>query len=1187
MLSINVANRLCAAVGSAVLPVCSALIVLQLSGISGVLSATQPDGVDFSADVRPILSNHCFACHGPDPVHRAADLRLDTESGLAQAVRPHDASGSILIDRIDSADPDELMPPPEHGKPLSASQRAMLRQWIDQGANYQQHWAFTSPQRPSLSEKRDGQTSIDYFVSKRLHPLGLKANAPESPQRLLRRLTLDLTGLPPTPEEVALFAADPSESAYQAAVDRLLASSRYGEHMARFWLDLVRYGDTHGLHLDNYREMWAYRDWVVQAFNDNLPFDQFITEQLAGDLLPEPTRSQLIASGFNRLNVTTSEGGSIYDEVFFRNVVDRTDAFGTVFLALTTECATCHDHKFDPISQREFYSLYAFFNSLDGRALDGNKKDHPPNLPVPTAEHERLLAEIDAELDQLQRESEGPLPTVDEAQSQWEQTLMRDRPAEWTILHPQHYRTAEESTVTLHLDEAGVLVSTGTPPPRDELTLEAPLPLQSGLQYVRLEVLTDGPGGRPGMSANGNAVLSAIELQTRSAGSDQPWLPVKIAFAEADFEQPEGKFAVSYAFDGKVATDEGWGVGGHLHPGPRTAWFATRDWLSVGEPTDLRVVLKFQSQWAGHQFSRVRVSVSDQLPEVAPEKQIQASSWQRLGPFPTESADAAHDAQHVDIQKAPQPGATVRFRDQDYVWQTDEELAAVVPSALPTLEDQLSVVWLHRQWTAPTPQSATLLLGTSDGVQVWLNGKLVGQSLGERPLRALGKEIPLEFQAGKNQIFIKVIRHRGDSWITYALRSPAIPQPHSLRALAMIPPDQRSEAETQSLRRFYRQVVCRHPDWLALQDQQAALRKQRQGTEESVPVTLVWKETAQPRTAHVMLRGEYDQPGDPVSRDVPAFLPPLPEDAPRDRLGLARWLVDPQHPLTARVAVNRFWQQLFGTGLVATSEDFGLQGQSPSHPELLDYLAVDFQESGWDVKQLMRQVVSSAAYRRSHAVNEKMLELDPHNRFFARGPRFRMDGEMLRDQALAVSGLLVEQVGGPGVKPPQPPGLWSAVGYSGSNTVRFTADEGDKIYRRSLYTFWKRTSAPPQFTTFDAPSREACTARRERTNTPLQALLLLNEVQHVQAARQLAERFFAQTNLDDQQRIDALFARVVARQPTAAERTALLTLHRDLVRHYSEDSAAVDALIGSDQPSLAAWTLVANTLLNLDEVVTK
>lgn len=981
--------------------------------------------VDFGRDVRPLLSDHCFACHGPDAAQRQADLRLDLAADLAATVTAGDPDSSILIERVESQDRDLRMPPAEFHKPLSGAQVDTLRRWVEQGAEIESHWSFMPPVKQP-GAPADPTAAIDWFLGRRLAEVGLPANGPADQRTLIRRVCLDLTGLPPTRQQLQPYLADDSPAAYERMVDQLLGSHHFGEHFGRFWLDLVRYADTHGLHLDNYREMWPYRDWVIAAFNDNLPYDAFVTTQLAGDLLPDSTVSDLIASGFNRLNVTTNEGGSIYEEVFARNVIDRTDAFGTIFLGLSTGCAVCHDHKFDPLTMKDYYSLSAYFNSLDGQAMDGNVKDHAPVVRVPTAQQSAELAELDSVITQLQRQMTEPIPAVDQAQQAWQRAVLDPGQARTEVLVPD--QVTSQAGVEMAIGDDGSVAVVGQAADTDTTTIVAVLPASGHWPTLIVEALTEAADGRVGASPNGNAVLTEIVVETNEGPAEDEWVRVPVARAFADFAQADGPFAASYAIDGREHDTEGWAAGGHQRPGGRTLTLAVPSLVAEGQASRIRVRLQYLSKFTQHQFRRVRLSVSD----------------------------------------APPTG------------DVSEDMLARIQAA-------------------------------------------------------------------------------ADS--------------------GLIDPQ---------VRQYYREQHCTHPDWLALVDQVAGAQRAKQDLENSLATTLVWKELAEPRQAHLLIRGQYDQPGDAVTRDTPGFLPALSDGPPKDRLELAAWLTSPANPLTARVAVNRFWQQLFGTGLVKTSEDFGSQGQPPSHPELLDWLAVDFQTNGWDVKRLIKAMVMSQAYRRDQRVTEAMQQIDPDNRLLARGPRHRLDAEVLRDQTLVLSGLLVDQVGGPSVKPPQPDGLWKAVGYSGSNTVTFTPDEGEKVYRRSVYTFWKRTAPPPQMSTFDAPSRESCTARRERTNTPLQALLLMNEPQALEAARQLAGRAIDYPGSGSPaERIEWLFETVTCRLPGDHERQELVELHADLNAHYRQHLDAAEQLCGVPDPDTAAWTILANTLLNLDEVVTK
>ena len=609
----------------------------------------------------------------------------------------------------------------------------------------------------------------------------------------------------------------------------------------------------------------------------------------------------------------------------------------------------------------------------------------------------------------------------------------------------------------------------------------------------------------------------------------------------------------------------------------------------MGQPkgSRLRLQLKYQSKFAKHQFRRVRFSLSESQPKLPADQMIHIAETHSVGPFAVPSASSAYGRKfgtdnEFDAEKEVRRGSDV------FHWAKRDDLMPVEVNELPAIKNQPSVFLIHQNIQAPSKRTVQLLLGADDGHMVFLNGKQIGKVQAERAITPLGNQYDLELKQGDNSLYLKLINHSGDSRLTFAYRSPAIDVPDSLVTLLRHTSGERTKLQSNAIRRYYRQVCCLHPDWLALQDLEKGLIKSREKLEEKIPTTLVWKELDVPRDAHVLMRGQYDRPGQKVDRRTPEFLPPMPEGLSRDRLGLATWLTSDKHPLTARVAVNRFWQQIFGTGLVKTSEDFGSQGEPPSHPKLLDWLAIEFQQSGWNVKQLMKSLVMTKAYRRDQVITKRMLEMDPENRLLARGPRHRLDAEVLRDQALAVSGLLNDQVGGPSVKPPQPDGLWYAVGYTRSNTAKFTADTGDDVYRRSVYIFWKRTSAPPQMSTFDAPSRESCTARRERTNTPLQALLLMNEQQYLEAAKQLAKHALEQPDHDSpKSRIRWMFETVTARKPSQPETQELLQLLGDLKTHYENNADAANELTGNNETKLAPWMVLASTILNLDEVVSK
>ena len=763
-------------------------------------------------------------------------------------------------------------------------------------------------------------------------------------------------------------------------VDRLIGSQSYGQHMARYWLDLVRYGDTHGMHLDNYREMWLYRDWIVDAFIDNMPMDQFMTEQLAGDLLPNATQSQQIASGFNRLNVTTNEGGSIYDEVFARNVIDRTDAFGVIFLGLTTQCAVCHDHKFDPITQRDYYSLSAFFNNLDGRAMDENIKDPAPVLKVPSPSQTEQLASYQNELDDIQLRMQGQIDSVDAAQAAWESALVSGEDAAPVVLEPTSVVSSANKKMKVRDDHSIELSEAAAS--TDTTTIIATLPAGSLWQTLHLQALTETPDGRVGASKNGNVVLTEIVVETRAPDAPpNEWMPVPIKHAIADVEQDGGPFAVRFAFDEKEDKSEGWAVGGHESTGPRNAWFVVPSLMVDAETpgTQIRVQLKYLSKHARHQFQRVRLAVGQQGPTVPEGQQITFGDLSSAGPFPIEKSSPGYYRNFASQGKKFKAAEVFRYQDQDYRWQHRDDLPPVAVGNLPSLVDRATVTMLHQNVHAPRAQQVTLLLDTDDGHVIYLNGKKLQERSGPAELQPLKNEYKLDLKTGDNRLYIKVVNHSGDSRISYAWRSPAIHVPDGLVELLRTPKKDRDAEQKAVLQKYYRSVYCLHPDWLVLTDQKKGFQTSLTKLEKELPTTLVWKERKESREARILLRGQYDQPGEVVPRATPSFLPEIDfasEDTP-SRLDLARWLCSPENPLPARVAVNRFWQQIFGTGLVKTSEDFGNQGQSPSHPELLDYLAVEFRDSGWNVARLIKSMVMSDTYQTFFVRNETASRRGP------------------------------------------------------------------------------------------------------------------------------------------------------------------------------------------------------------------
>ncbi len=1021
---------------------------LTISFALTVISVQAENPVDFSREILPLLSNNCFECHGPDERERKAGLRLDTHEGALallesgdHGVVPGDSGKSSIVTRMLTTDADDRMPPIDSGKSMRASEIAKIRQWIDEGAAWGGHWAFEKPERPSVPSEMEGwrtANAIDRFIQARLHEADLAFESRADKETLIRRVTLDLTGLPPTVKEVDAFLADTSAEAFERVVDRLLRSKKFGEHMARIWLDAARYADTHGLHLDNERTIWPYRDWVIDAFNRNQPFDQFTIEQLAGDLLPEPSLPQRVATGFNRCNVTTSEGGSIDEEYYVRYAVDRVETTSTVWLGLTAGCASCHDHKFDPLTQKEFYQLFSYFYSLTEKAMDGNIHLPPPSVKVPTDAQRTRQTQLTAMRESVRAEID---------------TIHQDL----TYTDP-------------HLGEP-----LGELSQADHVWVDDALP--EGAQG-------DGNEGADSWKWIEDPVVSGERASTRTAS----------------------------------------GLSQHFFIQAKTP-------LVIGS----------------HDRLFAYVYLDPKNPPQTVQLQFNDGSWDHRAYWGANKGHASNrkgTANH-HAGDLPKPGKWTR------------------------LEVSAEAVGLQEG-----AKVHGLAFTQYDGTVHWDKAGVVSVALTDAQLASLSL------------------------WEQFRKHTKAAPLDKALQDILDTTPNNRTEAQRDRLRRHFLEQV--HPTMKAsFAQQQAALRaidEELAAIDKAIPATLVMEERKEPRQAHILERGEYTEKREAVSSQVPEWILPGREDLPPNRLGLAQWLVDPEHPLTARVTVNRFWQQLFGTGLVKTSEDFGIQGEQPSHPELLDWLALDFVGSGWDVKRFFKQLVLSETYQQSSRVTAAKRERDPENRLLARGPRFRLDAETIRDQALAVSGLLVHQLGGKSVKPYQPSGLWKPVAFGGSNTQEFKQDSGAALYRRSMYTFWKRTAPPPSMATFDAPNRETCMVRRARTNTPLQALVLMNDVQYIEAARHLAARTLREGGATLDERLAFAVRTVLARRPTPTEAASLLNLYEDQLAAFEADTqAAKDLLATGDSPRVdaldpnehAAWTMVAHLLLNLSETVTK
>lgn len=1025
-----------------------AVFLVAAPFVEAVKLPTNP--VIFNRDIRPILADNCFACHGFDAKKRKGGFRLDEPEGAFSpnkdghiAIQPGKPEKSELWKRITTMDPDELMPPAESHKKLTSEQKQLIKRWIAEGANYQKHWAFEAPKPPAVPKisgsKVALQNPIDNFIAARLKKEGLRASVQADSATLIRRVAFDLTGLPPTPSEVEQYLADKSDNAYEAMVQRYLDSSRYGEQMAKHWLDVARYADTHGLHLDNERQMWAYRDWVVKAFNKNLSFSDFTTFQLAGDLLPNPSAEQLTATGFNRCNVTTGEGGAIDAEFIFRYAVERTATTVQAWMGLTAGCAVCHDHKFDPISQREFYSFYAFFHSGADPAMDGNLLRTAPLTQLKTPEDDKKLQEMDAAIKVAEEKFNGllanvtyqdpatktPPPAPRDNEVIW---LDEEGPAGWRTQVPPNFVTSENGKVF------------------------------SGKRAIRRQ---------------------ATGVEQDVFDSDTPSLLI-----------PSASKLFAYVYLEATNT-----------PKAVMLQFFLENWEHRAVWGDIEAIA-----W-GDKDKPSRARIGD-LPKTG--------EWVRL---------------EVDPEKVGlKPGDKLKG------------IAYTIQGG--------TVYWDK----AGVAGRVDLVNDTTHSLVAWTK-----QYEGKEP-----KELPESLRS--------IFKNTSST--------------------------NRTPEHVAQLRNHFLSKVCLElkPTFDPLNSALVEAKKKREEYNDAIVQTFIWRDLEKPRESFVMLRGAYDRPGEKVTRNVPAIFSPLANTTNATRLDLANWLLSPENPMTARVAANRFWQQFFGFGLVRTADDFGSQGEPPSHPELLDWLALSFRESGWDVKGFVKLLVTSATYRQSSQFTPALLARDPENRLLARGSRFRLDAEQIRDNALYVSGLLDTTMGGKGVRTYQPPNIWEPVGFVGSNTREYKQDKGSALYRRSLYAFFKRTAPPPFMTSFDAPNREQICTRRERSNTPLQALQLMNDVQHYEAARALAERMLSEGGATAKERLIFAYKTVLSRAPSAQELVIVgQALDQHLVRYQADPEAAKKAISFGDSKArenlnvteLAAYTLAANLVLNLDETVTR
>jgi hypothetical protein len=1047
------------------------------------------DTVLFNRDIRPILSDRCYACHGPDKANRKTNMHFDTEEGAFTALNGGgfavvrgDPSRSVMLQRISSDNQGFRMPPAYMGyAKLPDKQIDLIRRWIEQGAKWQLHWSFIPPEsapRPQVMHTAWPRNPIDYYVLAHLQHGGLAPSPEADRATLIRRVTLDLTGLPPTPAEVDAFLSDHSPGAYEKVVDRLLSSPRYGENMAWQWLDAARYADTNGYQSDGVRNMWRWRDWVIDAYNRNMPFNQFTVQQLAGDMLPHATRDQIIATGFNRNHRTSAEGGIIDEEFRVAYVVDRVDTTSSVWLGLTVGCARCHDHKFDPILQKEYYQLFSYFNNVPEKGFVYNWGNEEPYIQAPTPDQESKLRDLDAKLAAQQASYESLQPELAKSQRTWERWVKSSQVPDWNV----------SDGLILHF------------------------PLDGDLRETT------------GVYDRRNSFNRQPLLKESAAKPDDPSEPVVTGGTGANLPFVAGKLGKAASFDGHDYVNGGKVLNfNYLDPVTFAAWIY---------PTAAN--------------GAILSSVED------------VHEGAGYGLYLRDSKLAFH--------------FTVRWTDLGWRLETAQPLTLNRWHHVAFAYDGKRKTSGARFYVDGVPQETKALFDA----MVWPLGD-------PQPFRIGAGEGPEDRFHGA----IEDVRIYNRALSTE--EASVLPVAESVPEIASIPPSKRTPAQENKLAYCfldqYAPAAVRESRL-----QLAEAQRSRDQYDASIPTVMVMKEGPQ-RDAFILKRGAYDAPGDRVSPALPHLLPPMPATFPNNRLGLAEWLVDRSNPLTARVTVNRFWQMLFGTGLVKTVDDFGSQGEWPAYQDVLDDLATNFMDGGWDVKALLKTMVTSATYRQSSKVTPELLEKDPENRLLARGPRFRLAPQAIRDQALAISGLLVEKVGGPPVKPYQPPGLWEEVSFGES----YKPDTGDGLYRRSLYTFWKRTVAPPTMVTFDAASRETCIVRANRTNTPLQALNLMNDVTYVEASRKLAERIM-KDGATPEQRIGYAFRLALARPPKPQEQRVLLdALGQFQARYKAKPDAAVKYLSQGNSPrdpkldttELAAYTALASLIFNLDETITK
>lgn len=1183
------------------------LLMLGCLAVCPLLArAAEEPTIDFNRDIRPILAKNCFACHGPDENDREAGLRLDQRAAVltrlesgAVAVIPGKPEKSELFQRIASEDEFLRMPPPDAGKPLTPAEIELVKQWIAEGAEYAAHWSFVKPRRWELPEiERDAwpRNGIDYFILARLEAEGLAPSPEADRHTLIRRVSLDLRGLPPTPAEVEEFVNDPRPDAYEQLVDRFLCDQAYGERWARLWLDLARYADSKGYGSDPLREIWRYRDWVIDALNSNMPYDRFTIEQLAGDLLPDPTLEQRIATAFHRNTMTNTEGGTDDEEFRVEAVRDRVDTTMQVWMGLTMGCAKCHNHKYDPLTQREYYQFYAFFN----QTADTDLPNESPTIPAPTPQMLREVEALDARIAELRMQLETSTPELADAQARWEQALQPT--ADWIALD----LTAEKLPAGFALQslEAGSVMILQT------AKLKASLRSDPSHPEIAGDVANAGKSARSGQSDNARAPENAYVL---TAQTD---LPVITAFRLEVLPD-----AASPAGGSDLGTEGDFVL---------SRFSVTAEEAAASGKTPAGRFVRIEIPGANKLLSLAEVQVFRGDENMARGGKATQSSTAYDGPA-ERAIDGDTDGRYFDAMSTTHTATEknpwwevdlgkTQPVDRITVWnRTDGNLhTRLVDFRIALLDESRRTVWQQDVAEPPNPH-ATFAVSSERPVALArafadysAKGFPVAAALANKNRKQPGWSVRGRQDEPHAATFIssEPVRSSGTTQLRFRLDHAvtesagtlghfrlSVTSEKNVRRRLSIPPDvlaavdqpsdQRTAEQREKIAAHYRTVA---PLLKPVRDEIARLEKSRP----EFPTVPVMQELPpdKRRKTHVMLKGNFLSLGEPVSPAVPALFHPFPEDAPLDRLGLAQWLVHEDNPLTARVAVNRFWARLFGIGLVETEEDFGTQGELPSHPKLLDWLATEFRRESWDMKAVLRLMVTSATYRQSSAITDEHLARDPRNRLLARAPRFRLEAEMVRDQALALSGLLSHKIHGPSVYPPQPPGLWRAA-FNGRDRTWATS-EGEDRYRRGLYTFWRRTVPYPSMATFDAPSREICSVRRIRTNTPLQAFVTLNDPVYVECAQALARRIVREGGASAAGRVRYGLRLCLVRPPLKEEVEPLVDLYESERQHYREHPEAAVKIAtdplgslpeGMEAGELAAWTVVANVLLNLDGVL--